>query len=246
MRAVRRTPRTGPVSPLPPADTTVPAPEVLAIRVAPVEPRLVLRKTVAVTKLLDLMGFSGEYKVSDQPAPTLEPAFRGTLVHHFLERWDGTTDPAPLIDATLRRRCPAPHLREPLAADLARVADRFGRSTLAERMAYKGPIRREAPFLLRVGGILVSGVVDAILPDGALVDYKTGSRGPGAQARYEAQLCVYAAAMRTLLHREPPHALLWYVDEDDLCEVDVSTARVASVMDRAQKAVERTYEPATG
>ncbi|MDQ1257711.1 MAG: ATP-dependent helicase/nuclease subunit [Candidatus Hydrogenedentes bacterium] len=205
-------------------------------RVRPIEPESRARGTVAATSLLDTMGLGSE----DSPSPAavntgIDAAQRGTLVHSLFEQWKGVGDPGPIIESILRRDCPALHLREVLTRDLISVAERFLASPLAGRLR---DAACEIPFLLRIGGVLASGTIDALLADGTIVDYKTGRRHAGTEARYEAQLCLYAAAIQTLRKQVPPAACLYYADTGEVHPVDISTQRVDAVLTQAAEALE--------
>ncbi len=222
----------------------LPSREALEARVGPVDAKPARRNTFAVTSLLDAMGLGAEDKVDATPShlpATIDPLLRGTLVHQMLERWDVVADVRPTVESICRRNCPALRVREALTSDLMAVAERIAQSPLGQRMAREQAVVRERSFLLRVGGALVSGAIDAVLPDGTIVDYKTGRYTPSMHARYEAQLCLYAAAVRTLLCKEPPQACLYYVDTGKDYDVDVSPGRVEAVLRQAKEAIEGTY-----
>lgn len=222
----------------------LPSLDALEARVGRVGVSAVTRRTFAVTTLLDAMGYPLEHDAAAPSSPKrgrIDARRRGELVHQMLERWDGNSDVCALIESICRRECPALRVRKELAADLAAIAERFGRSALGKRMAREYPVLREHAFLLRVGDALVEGIIDAILPDGTLVDYKTGIPRETARAHYEAQLCLYAAAVRTLAKKDPPAAFLYYADTGEAHEVDVSPRRVEAVVTEAKEAIEELH-----
>jgi RecB family exonuclease len=98
-------------------------------------------------------------------------------------------------------------------------------------------IRREMPFLLRVGDALVGGKLDALLSDRTVVDYKTGAYVPDRHARYELQLQLYAVAVRRLTRRAPPAALVYYVETGEHRAVDVSEDRLDEALSRVETAI---------
>jgi len=244
---VRRRPATADAKP-PVTPEAAPADrEALEKRAGPVEPRSRAQRTFSVTALLNVMAFPCEDGLSAAPSRAalagLPAPKRGELVHRLLERWDGAADVVPVIESIVRRAGVGLGLRRPVREMLADVAARFAESSLGARMVRDGVTAREAPFALRVGNALVTGAIDAILADGTVVDYKTGARRPADHARYEAQLCLYAEAMRTLFAKAPPGAVLYYVDADEVCDVDIAPARVEAVMAQARAAIEDAHGP---
>lgn len=159
----------------------------------------------------------------------------------MLERWDFVSDAQPVIRDLLVEQMFSAPAADRLSGDLLRVAKTFGENTLAERILADGGLRRETPFMLRIEDALVSGVIDAILEDGTIIDYKTG-QGPveAACARPEHmwQLRLYAAASRELMGRAPPAAYAFYVDRGEAVQVDVSDRRIDEALARAFEAIQ--------
>jgi ATP-dependent helicase/nuclease subunit A len=243
---VRRAPGEAKVTLAEAARHELPSREALAARAAPVQAVSTRRMTLSVTMLLDRMGFGAESEPKEETDTAddrlaMSPSLRGTLVHQMFEEWGAVGDAGPVIDDIVRRECPALSARESLAADLKAIAERFARFPLGQRMAAEPETLREAPFLLRVGEELVNGAIDALFPDGTVIDYKTGRPDASARARYEAQVRLYAAAVRRLLKRQPPKAYLYYADADMTHEVDVSPECVEAVLRRAHEAIENVY-----
>jgi CRISPR/Cas system-associated exonuclease Cas4 (RecB family) len=117
------------------------------------------------------------------------------------------------------------------------AAERFRQSDLGARIAAGGEPRREQPFLLRVDDALIAGTIDAVLPDYAVVDYKTGRPKPELAARYEAQLRLYAAAVRQLNGVDVPEAFLYYIDSGEARRVPTGTAELDAALAFAADAV---------
>jgi CRISPR/Cas system-associated exonuclease Cas4 (RecB family) len=92
---------------------------------------------------------------------------------------------------------------------------------------------REIPFLLAVQGGYISGVIDAMTPEGVLVDYKTGRFDERRHARYCWQLWVYAAAVRALRGVPAREGLLVYVDEGRCERVPLGEAEVGHALREA-------------
>ena len=57
--------------------------------------------------------------------------------------------------------------------------------------------------LLDIGTALIRGVVDAVIDDDIIVDYKTGHPDPSVHHYYEMQASLYAAAFQTLKGKYP-------------------------------------------
>ncbi len=197
------------------------------------------QRTFAVTTLVHRMYPSDEAPAADGPrdSSALDPLLRGTLVHRYFELWDFRNAP-PDIDAFLRREQPAVHLGDRLREALERAARALMASGAWPLVAGASEIEREAPFLLRVGDAVLEGVIDAVIDRNALLDYKTGLHRESRRAMYDAQLCLYAEAMRRLLGRTPEKAWVYYVDSGELVKTDISRERTAAVLARAAETID--------
>ncbi|MBN2307487.1 MAG: PD-(D/E)XK nuclease family protein, partial [Candidatus Hydrogenedentes bacterium] len=229
------------------AERGEPSDEVVAARIAPVQPAGSAKTTFSVTELLPVMA-----KESDTAGPAgvaaapvdegLDARLRGTLVHRLFEKWGFGPGGRPDVAGLVRRECADGRHWDAATAALTAIADRFAETEVFELLATQRAIRRETPFLLRVGDALVSGTVDAMLDDLSVVDYKTGRRTPGHHAAYEWQVRLYAAAVRALTGQMPPAGWLCYVDaerpEDLVSRVDVSPERIDEAIGRAHEAIE--------
>jgi len=234
---VRRTAERGKRAERPALEAAAPCVEDLVARAGPIVPSAEGRKSFSVSELLDAMTATRDAEDLDTaPADqSRDPLLRGSLVHRMLEIWDLDGDPP--IDPFLRRECPAIRAWDALGPYLRDVADRFTASPLGRRMKADPDLRREAPFLLRLGDAIVSGTIDALLGDGTIIDYKTGRFAPERHARYETQLRLYAVAVRRLLDKRPPAALLYYTDTADEHEVDLADPLLDEVAALAQAAI---------
>ncbi len=154
--------------------------------------------------------------------PTLDPRVRGVLVHALLE------EPGAAATAARVARVAEAHgvvLTGAEAADVARLADAFGDSPLAARIARARSVRREHAFTVPLGNTLLTGVVDVLArergPAQLVVDYKSDALAPDADLaaivaeRYDVQRRVYAlAALRAGAQRvEVAYAFLERPDE---------------------------------
>jgi ATP-dependent helicase/nuclease subunit A len=232
-----------PASPSPDSGETAQALEALLARAEAVPEPRPTRRTIAVTTLLNLMTDGGEADERDAAERTRSTALqRGSLVHAVLEQWDFRAPVEHVVDALIRQEGCTAAGSENLPEDLARIARRVQESPLGARLAEATGVQREAPFVLCLGGAVVTGVIDALLPDGTIVDYKTGKHRDDKHAGYETQLRLYAAAVRQVLAIDPPEALLCYVDSENdaglLRRVDISAARVDETVRSAQETIE--------
>ena len=131
---------------------------------------------------------------------------RGTLAHALLAELDLGAPPlerrAALLAAVSRRG--EDHRAPPVRAvlrDVTRFLDSAAGSRLAAA-ARRRTLRREVPFLLRLGGdggpvCYLSGAVDAMIEEGStlsLIDFKYALPRPSAAERYRFQLLAYALA----------------------------------------------------
>lgn len=202
------------------------------------------RLTFSVSELLDAMTDTQGSEEDDGPRALGDPIAltRGSLVHRMFETWDFRDD-APDFQG-LRRDCPAAktwRLLEPVLRD---TANRFLDSALGRRMRNDAGLEREKPFLLRIGGVLVSGTIDAILDDGTIIDYKTGRRSEEREARYDWQLRLYALAVRSLPGTHPNTAIVYYTDTSESHDVDLSENMLEEALARAKTAIDRLRQGA--
>ncbi|HEY0346423.1 MAG TPA: UvrD-helicase domain-containing protein, partial [Solirubrobacteraceae bacterium] len=162
----------------------------------------------------------------------LDARLRGTLVHALLEQ-DG---PAVARVAALAE-AHGVELSEAEAADVARLADAFATSPLAQRIARARSVDREHGFTIVLGQTLLTGIVDLLARErgGAqlVVDYKTDALEPDTdlaayvEERYGVQRRVYAlAALRGGAARvEVAHAFLERPREPVSARFDAAGAR---------------------
>lgn len=198
----------------------VPVPDrtVLEGRLVPLLPTISSGAALSVSVILDHLaqGIDPEEERGAEARgnfsrEALSAIARGRRVHRLMECWDMQGD-APVEEVLREAALPQeehPAAREDLAACTSRVR-------ALEAWPELKRIRREdreIPFLLAVKGGYISGVIDAITPEGTLVDYKTGRFDEQRHARYSWQLLLYAAAVRALRGMAPREGLVVYVDE---------------------------------
>jgi len=198
-------------------------------------------RTVSVSALLNAMegrvGFEDEAHEPRTGAddPLMDGKTRGSIVHGFLERWDLGGEPAEAVDAVLKEDFPMP-VTDRFRQALIAVAEFVRGSELAEPMR-DAATRHELDFAFRLGDdAVVMGKFDAVLPDGTLIDWKTGKFHEGTHARYERQLQLYAAAAAALGH-PPPAAKVVYVEAGRIEPVDISGDAIAATLERAHAAL---------
>ncbi len=135
----------------------------------------------------------------------------GILLHRFLEVWDGTSLPAPLLEKLGR---------EAAASDdtMARVRQRIdtiSRSVTMQRILRAETIGREMPIRYADdSGAVVEKRVDRLIrEDGReiVVDYKSGSPDANRLESDRAQVIRYCAAIAAMTGR-PCAGILWYID----------------------------------
>ena len=164
---------------------------------------------------------------------------RGTLAHALLSEVDLLEPPRQrrallAASATRRGRDPAsPGVRR-ILRDVERFleADEGQRLTAWER---SGVLRREVPFLLRLGGegggvCYLDGAIDVLAEEGGelwVVDFKYAVLRPGAADRHRLQLLAYALAAGRAIPGRRVRAELWFLRGGGVVEVTPSTAELA-------------------
>ncbi len=135
----------------------------------------------------------------------LTGAERGVLVHALLERINFTHPRPPTPEAVTAAGVQAGLAPSPEEiAELKALVERFGASALCARIGAASDVRREEPFrfVLEVGGVPVTGVLDVAAWEGdrlLVVDYKSDRLEGSAPAavverEYAMQRLVYALA----------------------------------------------------
>ncbi|HET8723783.1 MAG TPA: UvrD-helicase domain-containing protein [Anaeromyxobacteraceae bacterium] len=181
----------------------------------------------------------GERRAGDDPD---RATFRGTLAHALLAEVDlGAEDGAARresLEAAAERRGEDP--RRPAVREIVDEVEGFLASSdgaFLRGAAADGSLRREIPFVIRVGGeheegvapaeagaggpeagaVYLDGTIDALVvgPDEVQVlDYKFARHHPGAEDRYRFQLAAYALAAQRAFPGRPVRALLHYLRGD--------------------------------
>jgi ATP-dependent exoDNAse (exonuclease V) beta subunit len=160
---------------------------------------------------------------------------RGTVVHRMLELLG--TCAMDELETLLRREFPGFMASDGAVDDLRCAAERFAKSATGARGASAQGVQREAAFVLKIDDAYISGVIDMLLPDGTIVDYKTGKFHENLFAQYELQLRLYAIAARDVAGIQPRSAWLYYADSGVEIEVGVTEPLLEATMEKARQAV---------
>jgi ATP-dependent helicase/nuclease subunit A len=197
------------------------------------------RRVFGVSEVLEILCPKTHDDAGTEGAPPRHAMLRGEVVHRFFECWDFATDPGQLIARVVDELRVPSRLRDTFANDLRQIAAGVRAHAISGQLALTARAMRERPFLLRVGDALVRGEIDVLLPDGAVVDYKTGARRPELEARYLWQLRLYAAAVDALNGAVADEASLFYVDTGEAVTIDVSRPFRAEALETAAAAIMR-------
>lgn len=224
---------------------TMPSREILLKRISPVAASRSDCGTVRATLLAAAM--AGKTAVDQSGGRDTEagadPQARGTLVHKFFEVCEWSSPLPPQIDALLRMEYLAPDREADVHRELLGIAERVAASPLGRRMASARNLQREVPFMLRIGGVIVSGKVDAVVDDNVIIDYKTGHASPERMMEYEFQIRLYALALTELRGATSLEGFLFLVDEKEesrwIHAVDVSRSIVEDTRRTAADTLDR-------
>lgn len=157
---------------------------------------------------------------------------RGELVHRFFEHWELDGGPKEAITDVTRMAEAEGDAPRDLESELSEIAERFTASGLRARLAGLG-LRKELPFVVRIGEGVVSGVIDALTADGVIVDYKTGTADEARRERYAQQVRLYAHAARTLELGRALEAIVYYTDTGEMQPIDTTRDACGPVVARA-------------
>jgi ATP-dependent helicase/nuclease subunit A len=144
----------------------------------------------------------------------------GILLHRVLERWDGSSDLAPLMEKLASEAAAdgetVSKLRQRMLS--LRRSPSLQRITAAETVGRELPIR----FVDEAGAVVERRIDRLILENGRelVVDYKSGNPNEGRLEKDREQVKRYSRAIAAMTGR-PCGGLLWYIDVgvDELIEV---------------------------
>ncbi len=205
--------------------------------------RIAADHVIPVRTLLELMHPDQELnlKASALKNDALDRRVLGTAAHALLERWNFAGEP-PIAEVS-HDFFPASAQNTVCMRELGVMIDRLRRSTLWPKLANIMNTRRELPFLFELGGVYLNGVMDMLIDEEVLIDYKLGAPAPGRSRRHETQLRIYAAAIRAAAGSVPRQAFLYYMDSGILATVDIQPAILDETLDRARTALSTHFTP---
>lgn len=232
--------------PSPAAAATPEPPAAWPERLGPVPAPASPRRVFSVSALLDAMAHGADPE-EERPRDSEEDAglgrsfamARGTAVHAMFEHWDFASGKLPDLERIAAEAGLGLGKRKGLVTDMEAIAERFRATDLHGRLQVERRILREAPFVLNLEDAVINGTIDAMLPDGTMIDYKTGQPEDTRQARYEWQLLLYAAAAARLGKAEPREGLLVYVDVGKVHRVPITPADMDHALRQARETVAR-------
>lgn len=168
----------------------------------------------------------------DEAETAPEALALGSAAHGALEAWRPEEGRAAL-ERVAGRACRDFGLDPQRAAPLlVRWVEGFWASDLGRRCAASAEARRELPLTFRAGGLTVRGAIDLLFreADGSwtLVDYKSSPASPEAEARYAAQLRLYALGLAASGLGEAGAAALFFLREGRAAPVDVGPEALRS------------------
>jgi ATP-dependent helicase/nuclease subunit A len=172
----------------------------------------------SVTEFIRRQSESPSEKSSSTPGQR-NALLRGTILHRLLELWDFTNDAHPNVTTLLQKEFPAATVDADQVSDFDAVLQRFAESQLHTKLKESPQIKKELPFTLNLDSGTLTGTIDALLPDGTIIDYKTGHPTADLKEKYRRQLCIYAAAVEKLSGTRPPSGLLYYLDTGESTEI---------------------------
>ncbi|HEX6159779.1 MAG TPA: UvrD-helicase domain-containing protein [Thermoanaerobaculia bacterium] len=140
----------------------------------------------------------------------------GILLHRFLELWDPTSDPEPLLGRLAAESDPE------LIAGVRQRLEVIRRSPTLTRIANAETIGRELEIhFVDENGAVIERRIDRLLRENGrdlVVDYKTGPYTPARFRGDEEQVSRYCGAISAMTER-PCAGLVWYVDADVVRDV---------------------------
>jgi len=158
----------------------------------------------------------------------LNAAEVGTAIHLVLEKINFKMTPnLEAIKAFISTLVDNRHLtqRESLSIDVEKIFS-FLNSNLVTRLRHATAFYRETPFVLKMDGQFVQGIIDIYFEemDGlVLVDYKsdkvTEASIEDVALRYKGQIDIYRDALEKLTHMKVKEQYIYFIDADRLIEM---------------------------
>lgn len=215
-------------------------------KVAPLSLDGVRRPVLSVSQVLSLMtgeAFvdeeAGERSASisaDLPEEGLNRYLamaRGTLVHRIFETWDFSSGILPDYNRLVDEAMLGIEQTEKARGTLESIVQRFIGSSVYDVIINGEVLEREVSFLLDLGPALLRGVVDAVVDNDVIIDYKTGRPHAETEHRYDLQLCLYAAAVYKIRGQMPARGYLWYADCGMVHEIVFTETLLTDIYEQA-------------
>ena len=214
--------------------------DMLVGRAARLATLTISRENITISRLLDLISpeeDNNERATYGNGGQELDAMLRGTMIHRLLELWDFASSNRPPVREVIAMECPAIRSRSVYETNLNEAMTCIEGAEFFAQLQQATAVQKEVPFLFRMDDTGIIGTIDALLPDGTIVDYKTGSSRPERHRRYETQLRLYAAALQAIEGTAPLKGVLFYIDTGETYEVDLSDSLIEESIADARKAI---------
>lgn len=182
---------------------------------------------IPVTQILNFLFDDNYSEDSDEiyeGSLSMTHAERGIFYHQLLQVWDFQEE----NKETLLKRLLSiisPDISEDIIQKEKDVCiSKIINNPIYPILKANPPILREVPFIWKAGCYFIQGTVDAILADGTLIDYKTGTNADKYAQRYWKQLEIYYYAMKDSGLKVNNKLILLYIDllKYDIKNIEVS------------------------
>ncbi|MDQ6800123.1 MAG: UvrD-helicase domain-containing protein [Acidobacteriota bacterium] len=144
----------------------------------------------------------------------------GILLHRVLERWDGASDAAPLLDALAVEQAADQRAIDLVRRRLAIVRE----SSVFQRIAKAETIGREMPIAFAdASGAIMQKRIDRLIREGeadTVIDYKSGKPSDTRVERDREQVSLYCRVIAKMTGRVCG-GILWYIDTENDVAIDV-------------------------
>ncbi|MGC8846333.1 MAG: UvrD-helicase domain-containing protein, partial [Candidatus Hydrogenedens sp.] len=158
----------------------------------------------------------------------MEHAERGIFYHQLLQLWDFHEENIEQLSKYILNIISPDILEDIIKNEKDVCFSKIINNPIYPILKANPPIWRETPFIWKTGGYFVQGTVDAILADGTIIDYKTGTHADNHAQRYWKQLEIYYYAMKDLGIKVNNKLIIVYIDQlkYDIKDIEVSVRDV--------------------
>ncbi len=198
------------------------------IKPIPITEQYFEKEPIPVIRLLDFLFDTHDYDsdkdiVLDNSLNT-DPIARGIFYHHLLQLWDFKEDNRERLSKYLQNIMGPNVSEDVLQREREVCVDKIMNHPVYPLLKANPPIQREIPFIWKLDNYYIQGTVDAVLEDGTVVDYKTGSNASKHSEQYWKQLEIYYYAIRDLGIKLNNKLILVYIDQSkyDIKDIDIS------------------------